>query len=95
MYPLTWTLSLLIVLTRAKKLPSASEIQDLSHAPGGGYLLTLTDPEGFPINLMYGQAPADCGKYPPTLLFNYELDKPRVRQFQRFVPGPAAVHKVR
>lgn len=83
------------MLTRAAKLPIAGEIQELLNAPGGGYLLTLTDPEGFPVNLMYGQTPADCGKYPPTLLVNYEREKPRVRQFQRFVPGPAAVHKVR
>lgn len=81
-------------IDRASQLPTAGEIQEIADAPGGGYLLTLTDPEGFPLNLIYGQAPADAGEYPSQLLVNYELEKPRVRKFQRFVPGPAAVHKV-
>jgi hypothetical protein len=43
---------------------------------------------------MYGQAPAEKGEYPEKLTINYEQDKPRTRRFQRFEPGPAAVHKV-
>jgi hypothetical protein len=43
---------------------------------------------------MYGQAPAEKGEYPEKLTINYEKDKPRIRKFQRFEPGPAAVHKV-
>ncbi|KAF4218906.1 hypothetical protein CNMCM5878_004119 [Aspergillus fumigatiaffinis] len=38
--------------------------------------------------------PAAPDEYPSKLIVNYELDKPRVRHFQRFVPGPAAVHKL-
>lgn len=57
-------------------------------------MITLTDPEGFPVNLMYGQEPAEPGKIPEPLITNYEADKPRVKKFQRFKPGPAAVHKV-
>lgn len=79
---------------RAAQLPTAGEIEEIPNAPGGGYLLTLTDPEGFPINLMYGQTPGEPGEYPSKLVLNYEAEKPRVRRFQRFVPGPAAVHKV-
>ena len=66
----------------------------MKDAPGGGYLLTLTDPEGFPINLMYNQTPAPKGQMPEVLETNYEDEKPRVARFQRFKPGPAAVHKV-
>lgn len=66
----------------------------MKDAPGGGYLLTLTDPEGFPINLMYNQTPAPKGQMPEVLETNYEVEKPRVARFQRFKPGPAAVHKV-
>jgi hypothetical protein len=58
-------------------------------------MVTVKDPEGFPIKLIYGQTPAAPDEYPSKLIVNYELDKPRVRHFQRFVPGPAAVHKVR
>lgn len=83
-----------LLIIRAAQLPTGGKIQEMSDAPGGGYLLTLTDPEGFPVNLMYGQAPSELKEYPPKLLLNDEIEKPRVRKFQRFEPGPAAVHKV-
>ena len=47
------------------------------------------------MNLIYGQTPVSAGPYPEILEINYEVEKPRVRRFQRFQPGPAAVHKVR
>ncbi|KAF7136825.1 hypothetical protein CNMCM5793_006343 [Aspergillus hiratsukae] len=81
-------------LERAAGLPTGSPIQELKDAPGGGFIVTVKDPEGFPVNLIYGQSPAAPGEYPPKLVVNYESDKPRVRHFQRFVPGPAAVHKL-
>ncbi|KAF4164615.1 hypothetical protein CNMCM6936_008899 [Aspergillus lentulus] len=81
-------------LERAANLPTGSAIQELKDAPGGGFMVTVKDPEGFAINLVYGQAPAAPGEYPSKLVVNYESDKPRVRHFQRFVPGPAAVHKL-
>jgi hypothetical protein len=80
---------------RAAQLPTASKIQELSDAPGGGSMVTLTDPEGFPVNLIFGQQKAERGEYPEKLTVNYEEEKPRIRRFQRFQPGPAAVHKVR
>ena len=57
-------------------------------------MLTLTDPEDFPVNLMFGQTPAEPKGYPEKLTINYEVEKPRVLKFQRFSPGPAAIHKV-
>jgi len=54
----------------------------------------FTIPEGYPINLMYGQAPPPKRDLPNKVIFNDETDKPRVRQFNRFTPGPAAVHKL-
>jgi hypothetical protein len=81
-------------MDRAAKLPSGSAIKELTDAPGGGYMVTVTDPEGFPVNLMYGQQLAEPGQYPESLVFNTEVDKPRIRRFQRFEEGPAAVHKV-
>lgn len=57
-------------------------------------MVTLIDPQGFPMNLFYGQTPVTPGTYPDKLIANYEVEKPRVRRFQRFQPGPAAVHKV-
>jgi len=82
-------------LEKAEKLPGAGKIEEMKDAPGGGYLLTVLDPAGFPVNLMYGQQPASRDEqYPGKLLQNYEVEKPRVRKFNRFTPGPAAVHKL-
>ncbi|PYH95484.1 MFS transporter [Aspergillus ellipticus CBS 707.79] len=81
-------------LIKALELPNASTIQDLTDHPSGGHLVTVTDPEGFPLNLIYGQTPVEAGEYPEKLIVNYEVEKPRVRKFQRFVPGPAPVHKL-
>ena len=57
-------------------------------------MVTLHDQEGFPINLLHGQTKKEAGPYPEILTINYEKDKPRVARFQRFKPGPAAVHKL-
>ncbi|KAK0247094.1 hypothetical protein B0A54_17762 [Friedmanniomyces endolithicus] len=83
-------------LEKALRLPGAgkSSIEPLHEAPGGGSILTLHDPEGFPVNLMHGQEPTAKGEYPNKILLNDEVSKPRVRKFNRFTPGPAAVHKL-
>lgn len=82
-------------LERATELPWAvGKIKELGEAPGGGYMLTLQDPEGFPVNLCYGQAAVSVGESQEQLVLNYEDEKKRVRRFQRFETGPAAVHKV-
>ncbi|KAJ4358227.1 uncharacterized protein N0V89_002807 [Didymosphaeria variabile] len=81
-------------LEKAAGIPGASAIQGLTDAPGGGYMVTVYDPEGFPINLIYGQIPKSSGPMPEVLQTNYEVQKPRVAAFQRFKPGPAAVHKL-
>lgn len=66
----------------------------MTDAPGGGYILTFTDPENIPVNLIFDQSPAESRGYPEKLIINHENDKPRALKFQRFDPGPAAVHKV-
>ncbi|OQO06633.1 hypothetical protein B0A48_08420 [Cryoendolithus antarcticus] len=83
-------------LEKASRIPGAGKIEDLSDAPGGGKLLILRDPEGFLINLLYGQTPVEKSEYPQKVIYNFESpeDKPRVRKFNRFTPGPAAVHKL-
>lgn len=58
-------------------------------------MISLHDPEGFPINLIHGQEMKEVGLLPEKLLFNDEELKVRKGAFQRFLPGPAAVHKVR
>lgn len=58
-------------------------------------MITLVDPEGYPVNLVHGTIAAEIGQLPEKMVANTESEKPRKRQFQRFQPGPAAVHKVR
>ncbi|KAK6442804.1 hypothetical protein LTR95_000963 [Oleoguttula sp. CCFEE 5521] len=90
----TFEVESMVDLEKATQLPGASRIEEMMDAPGGGYIVTIQDPEGFPINLMYGQTLRRKGELPPKILLNDETDKPRVRKFNRFTPGPAAVHKL-
>lgn len=69
-------------------------IEELIDAPGGGSMVTILDPEGFPVNFIYGQEPRPTGQMPEKLVVNDETTKPRMRHFQRFSPGPAAIHKL-
>ncbi|KAK5107031.1 hypothetical protein LTR62_001920 [Meristemomyces frigidus] len=94
----TFEVESLAELEKATQIPGASPegIIDLAAvgAPGGGKMLTLLDPEGFAINLLHGQEPAPKGDFPTKVIVNDEVEKPRVRKFNRFTPGPAAVHKL-
>jgi hypothetical protein len=86
-------------LEKVLKVPGATVLSDgieeMKDAPGGGYIVTIADPEGFPVNFIWGQEPVrEERKKPEKLLFNDEDDKPRQKAFQRFEPGPAEVHKV-
>lgn len=82
-------------LEKAARLAGATAITALDTAPGGGSLVTVHDPEGHPINFLYGQAVVEVAKSPEKLVINHGDEKPRVKKFQRFQEGPAAVHKVR
>ena len=81
-------------LEKAAKIAGAGKIEEMKDAPGGGYILTLHDPEAFPVNLIYGQEKTPQGEQPEKLIQNFEMEKQRVRRFNRFTPGPAAVHKL-
>ncbi|KAL2204765.1 Glyoxalase/Bleomycin resistance protein/Dihydroxybiphenyl dioxygenase [Sarocladium strictum] len=80
-------------LERATRIAGATSISKLD-GPGGGEILTLTDPIGFKVHLVHGQT-----KREPTpmhlekLTVNYEDEKPRKGEFQRFEHGPAPVHR--
>ena len=66
----------------------------MTTAPGGGYIVTFEDPEGFPINMIYGQSKGKAQALPGKMIFNDGVDKPRERKFQRFKAGPAPVFKL-
>jgi hypothetical protein len=77
-------------------VPGAFQVQKLSEAPGGGEMVTIVDPDGFLFNVIFGQERREDTSTAPTekLRANYPNEKQRLRQFNRFEPGPAAVHKV-
>lgn len=81
-------------LEKASHISGASAIEEMADAPGKGWIVTVQDPNGFPVNLIWGQEPAEKGDVPMKIIPNDETDKPRVRKFHRFTPGPAAVHKL-
>jgi hypothetical protein len=68
-------------LEKAAKLKGASAIERLEDAPGGGHLVTIIDPEGFPVCFIYGQESAEVGRLPEKIIINYEQEKPRVGEF--------------
>jgi len=73
-------------------------MEEIDDAPGGGFRVEVTDPEGFPVSFIWGQKARtrNLSDYrPETLVVNTEASKPRKGAFQRFTKGPAAVHKVR
>lgn len=85
-------------LERAALLPSATHIQTLD-APGGGESVTVTDPIGFSVHLVYGQQkkqktdPYTNPENLQILVPNYEDKKSRLGKFNRFKPGPAPVYR--
>ena len=72
-------------LHRAEGVPGATRITSLN-APGGGEIVTLTDPAGHKVHLVHGQT--EQAETPPPglkkLVVNYEDEKRRVGHFQRF-----------
>ncbi|KAJ9654480.1 hypothetical protein H2198_006489 [Neophaeococcomyces mojaviensis] len=80
-------------LERATSVEGATPISRLN-APGGGEVVTLTDPQGFHIHLVHGQAEREADNLDlEKLTFNYEDNKPRKGRFQRFSAGAAPVYR--
>ena len=80
-------------LEKAARLPGASPISNLD-APGGGEIVTLTDPIGFKVFLVHGQTPKDAeAPHLEKLVVNYAEEKPRKGEFHRFKTGPALIHR--
>jgi len=88
-----YTVASISELERAQSVPGATPIQPLT-APGGGEIVTLTDPQGHKVHLIHGQHLRTPDTLPlERLTINYEDVKPRKGTFQRFTPGPAPVYR--
>lgn len=95
-----WVVDTFGDLEKAASNPSASTIQD-SEAPGGGKVVTVTDPNGFTVGFVHGQKLRESDavhghlelEHDP-LSFNTIDNKPRRGVFRRFKQGPSPVHKL-
>lgn len=75
------------------RLEGAGPVQP-SDRPGGGETVTLTDPAGFQVEIVFGQAPSDAPVHRPPLALNGPDGRPRVNAFQRPPLAPPEVLKL-
>ncbi|MFZ9396312.1 MAG: VOC family protein [Erythrobacter sp.] len=62
--------------------------------PGGGKIVRLTDPDGYRVEVVAGQAKGDAEPDFADQPFNTAAAKPRQRQPVRFDPAPAHVRRI-
>lgn len=63
-------------------------------APGGGYRVRLSDPDGFAVDIVAEQTWAPAATLAPDALINSVNERRRLRQPVRFSPGPSRVHRL-
>ena len=86
-----WVVASYAELEAATKLPDASAIEKLD-GPGGGSVVTIKDPNGHNVLLVFGQERSSEEPSPPLLVANTARSKPRKGAFHRFRTGPRYVH---
>jgi catechol 2,3-dioxygenase-like lactoylglutathione lyase family enzyme len=64
------------------------------HEPGGGRVVRLTDPDGYAVEVVAGQARADAAPLPADQPVNTAAAKPRLRAAVRLDPAPAHVRRI-
>ncbi len=68
-------------------------VEDLSE-PGGGKIVRLTDPDGYGVEVVAGQAKGEALPLPPDQPVNTASAKPRFRQTVRLEAEPAHVKRI-
>lgn len=68
-------------------------VEDLAE-PGGGKVVRLTDPDGYRVEVVAGQAKGTPAPLPADQAFNTSAAKPRQRQSVRLDPSPAHVKRI-
>ncbi|MBE8590938.1 VOC family protein [Pseudomonas sp. MAFF 301449] len=80
-------------LNKLSQIPGASMVEPVVH-PGGGMCVILTDPSGFTVEAIYGQAPIDALEHRRPLPLNLAEAQPRVNETQRTPVLPPEVLKL-
>ena len=57
-------------------MPNAGPVEQLADAPGAGSLVTITDPAGFPFNVIYNQDPSREQPPQEKIVLNFPSEKP-------------------
>lgn len=70
-----------------------AEVRD-SEEPGGGQLVTLTDPDGYRVDVVHGMSRVEPDELRPPLACNYAHEKSRINETQRPVVGPAEIKRL-
>jgi len=63
-------------------------------APGGGFVVRLTDPDGHRVEVVTGQSRADPTRFTPRPPWNSVEDRARLRAVKRTGAGPADVVRI-
>jgi catechol 2,3-dioxygenase-like lactoylglutathione lyase family enzyme len=69
------------------------EVRD-STEPGGGRVVTLTDPDGYRVDVVHGVSRVEPQPIRDPLLCNYANEKGRINATQRPVVGPAEIKRL-
>jgi catechol 2,3-dioxygenase-like lactoylglutathione lyase family enzyme len=80
-------------LEAAARLEGASAIEALD-GPGGGRRVRFTDPDGFPVEVVHGRAPATPLPAPHALPYNTGHERRRLGVLQRVERGPSRVKRL-
>jgi catechol 2,3-dioxygenase-like lactoylglutathione lyase family enzyme len=67
---------------------------EVAGTPGGGYRVTLRDPDGFAIEVVAGQAWAEADPRSPDAAINTARERRRLRETVRCEPGPSRVFRL-
>jgi hypothetical protein len=65
-----------------------------SSEPGGGLLLTLKDPDGYRVDVVYGMGRVEALGMRPPLPYNYANEKHRINDTQRPAVAPAEIKRL-
>lgn len=80
-------------LAAAAELEGASAVEPIDE-PGGGERVRFTDPDGFPVEIVFGRKPSDPLPVRCALPLNRGSERARQGVLQRIEPGPAQVKRL-
>lgn len=72
---------------------NGAEVRE-SDEPGGGSVVSLTDPDGYRVEIVHGMSRVEPEVLRPPLVLNYANEKRRINETQRPKVGPAEIKRL-